>query len=50
MPPMSKMVKIVEENPWTSDALIPKTGISKILNIRTNRRAMNDAVDIKIPI
>jgi len=49
IPPISKMVKMVDENPWTSDALIPKMGISKILKMSNNNRVMNDMLDIRRP-
>ncbi len=44
------MVRMVDENPWTSDALIPNMGMSKTRNINTSRRAANDTLDIKIPV
>jgi hypothetical protein len=49
IPPISKIVRIVDENPWTSDALIPRRGMLKTLQIKTSRRAVNETLDIKIP-
>ena len=50
IPPISKMVRIVDENPWTSEALIPKIGISETLKIKTSRRTTNYKLDIKVPM
>jgi hypothetical protein len=49
IPPINKIVKIVEVNPCTSEGRIPKIGMSKILKTRMNKRPEKESIDIKIP-
>ena len=50
IPPISKIVRMVEEKPCTSEARIPKIGISKILKTRTRSNTINEIPDINNPL